>query len=145
MLLSFVQFPSFPVLIVFLFFFRSRTLLLARRTCRRRKHFCDGPRKRPTSTPESMSKTSLSHGGTVSPSMPSSTETGAQILSQPSLTSGLKKQQNRKWTKKEPFLLIPCEGVSLSAATLWFRQIATETPGNWPSQRPNLSHYLPLL
>ena len=84
LLLYIHHFKCQSILIVFLFFFRSRTLLLARRTCLRRKHFCGGPRKQPTSTPESMSKTSLSHGGTVSPSMPSSTETGAQKLSQPS-------------------------------------------------------------
>ena len=99
MLLPVVLFPSFPVLIVFLFFFRSRTLLLARRTCRRRKHFCDGPRKQPTNTPESMSKTSLSPGGTVSPSMPSSTETGAQTLSQ--------KSKSGNWQRKSLFYSSP--------------------------------------
>ena len=96
-----------PVLIVFLFFFRSRTLLLVRRTCRRRKPFCDGPRRQPTSTPESTSKTSPSHGGTDSPSMPSSTETGDKI-SYPTWVP----------STESLFLPTPCEGVSLSAGRI---------------------------
>ena len=59
-----------------LFIFRSLTLLLARRTSVPRRRCCDGPRRPPTSIPASTSRTSPSHGGTVSLSMPSSTETG---------------------------------------------------------------------
>ena len=122
MLSFFVVFPYHhqcqPVLIVFLFFFRSRTLLLVRRTCRRRKPFCDGPRRQHTSTPESTSKTSPSHGGTGSPSMPSSTETGD-------------KMSDPGWIPSTKSLFLPsCEGVSLSAAALWWQQMTTET-GGW--------------
>ena len=59
-----------------LFIFRSLTLLLARRTSVPRRRCCDGPRRPPTSIPASRSRTSPSHGGTVSLSTPSSTETG---------------------------------------------------------------------
>ena len=68
------------ILIFFLFFCRSRTLLSARRTCLRRRRCCAGPRRRPTSTPESTCRTSPSHGGMGSPSMPSSTETGESVF-----------------------------------------------------------------
>ena len=61
-------------------YFRFLTLLLVRRIWLRRRRCCDGPRKPPTSIPESRCRTSLSHGEMDWLSMPSFTETGKNIL-----------------------------------------------------------------
>ena len=106
----------------FFFFCRSRTLLSARRTCLRRRRCCAGPRRRPTSTPESTCRTSPSHGGMGSPSMPSSTETGESVF--------CKSKMLRR-------------GSLLSASRRLPQKLLSR---KWPIQRPpNLSHYLPLL